>query len=112
MQRDVVCQGRRLNGSQIVWLRDWIALHPQWSRKRLSRELCQQWDWRNARGRLKDFAARSFLEKLQARGLVVLPALQLLRRHPRPKAADLGAVRWPTQPRSEEQTSALQSHHD
>src|SRR5437773_8489312 len=100
MQRDVVCQGRRLNGSQIVWLRDWIALHPQWSRKRLSRELCQQWDWRNARGRLKDFAARSFLEKLQARGLVVLPALQLLRRHPRPKA------------RSEEHTSELQSHHD
>jgi hypothetical protein len=98
MQREVVCQGRRLNGSQIVWLRDWIALHPQWSRKRLSRELCQQWDWRNARGRLKDFAARSFLEKLQARGLVVLPALQLLRRHPRPKAAELGAVSWPTQP--------------
>src|SRR5207247_2270866 len=65
MQRDVVCQGRRLNGSQIVWLRDWIALHPQWSRKRLSRELCQQWDWRNARGRLKDFAARSFLENLK-----------------------------------------------
>jgi len=82
MRTEVVCQGRRLNGSQIAWLREWIALHPEWSRKRLSRELCQQWDWRNGRGRLKDFAARSFLEKLEARRLVVLPALQLLRQVP------------------------------
>ena len=63
METEVLCQGRRLNGSQIVWLRQWIGLHPAWSRKRLSRELCQQWDWRNGQGRLKDFAARSFLEK-------------------------------------------------
>jgi hypothetical protein len=64
----------------------------------LSRELCEHWDWRNGRGRLKDFAARSFLEKLEARGLVVLPALQLLRRHPRPKAAHQPEVSWPIEP--------------
>jgi hypothetical protein len=98
MQTEVVCQGRRLNGSQINWLREWIALHPEWSRKRLSRELCQQWDWRNGQGRLKDFAARSFLEKLYERGLVLLPALQLLRRHPRPKATPLAEASWPTEP--------------
>ena len=98
MQTEVLCQGRRLNVCQIAWLRDWIALHPQWSRKKLSRELCQQWDWRNGRGRLKDFAARSLLEKLEARGLVVLPALQLLRRHPRTKAAVPAEVSWSTEP--------------
>ena len=27
----------------------------------MAQELCRCWDWRNARGRLKDFAARSFL---------------------------------------------------
>jgi hypothetical protein len=98
MQTEVACQGRRLNGSQIAWLREWIALHPGWSRKRLSRELCQQWDWHNSRGQLRDFAARSFLEKLEARGLVVLPALQLLRRHSRPKAAHLAEASWATEP--------------
>lgn len=98
MQTQVACQGRQLNGGQIAWLRDWIAAHPQWSRKRLSRELCQAWDWRNGGGRLKDFAARSLLEKLEGRGLVVLPPLQLLRRHPRPKGPALGGVSWPTEP--------------
>lgn len=97
MQSEVVCQGRRLDGSQMAWLREWIGQHPQWSRKRLSRELCQQWDWRNGRGQLKDFAARSFLEKLEGRGLVVLPAPQLARSHPRPKRA-LTQVSWPTAP--------------
>jgi hypothetical protein len=98
MQTEVACQGRRLDGSQIAWLRDWIGAHPQWSRKRLSQELCQQWGWRNGGGRLKDFAARSFLEKLQARGLLVLPPLQLLRRHPRPKTPAVDRVSWPTDP--------------
>ncbi len=98
MPTEVVCQGRHLDGSQMAWLRQWIALHPQWSRKRLSRELCQQWDWRNGRGQLKDFAARSLLEKLAVRGLVVLPPLQLLRRHPRPKPTPKLEVSWPTEP--------------
>jgi hypothetical protein len=79
----------------LAWLREWIELHPEWSRKRLSRELCHHWDWRNGRGQLKDFAARSFLEKLEARGWVVLPALQWARRHPRPKRT-LPEVSWPT----------------
>jgi hypothetical protein len=87
MELELLCQGRRISGEQLLWLRQWIADHPQWSRKRLSRELCQEWDWRNGRGQIKDFAARSFLEKLAARGAVVLPALQLQRSHPRPKPA-------------------------
>jgi len=97
MQTEVACQGRRLDGSQMAWLREWIGLHPAWSRKRLSRELCQQWNWRNGRGQLKDFAARSFLEKLEVRGLVALPALQLARRHPRPRRT-LPEVNWPRAP--------------
>ena len=43
----------------MAWLRGWIDGHPQWSRKRLARELCQRWEWVDGRGRLKDFAARS-----------------------------------------------------
>ena len=80
-------QGRWLDAGQVTWLRDWIAAHPDWSRKRLARELCGVWDWRDARGRLKDFAARSLLLKLAQAGAVTLPALREYQRR--------GPRRWP-----------------
>ena len=51
-----------------------------WSRKRLARELCVLWDWRNGTGRLKDFAARSFLLKLAERELIELPPVREYKR--------------------------------
>jgi len=98
MEPELVCQGRRVSHEQLVWLRQWIADRRQWSRKRLSRELCREWDWRNGLGRIKDFAARSFLEKLAARGWVILPALQLQRSHPRPQRGGPAPIDWPTDP--------------
>ena len=84
VNREQVIQGRRVHARDLAWLPQWIGAHPQWSRKRLARELCAQWDWRDARGRLKDFAARSFLLKLEAQGAVKLPPLRLhQRRRPR-----------------------------
>jgi Domain of unknown function (DUF4338) len=62
----------------------------------LSRELCQEWGWRNGRGLLKDFAARSFLEKLEARSLLVLPDLKTQHCRPRPKPDQLPGIDWPT----------------
>jgi hypothetical protein len=64
----------------------------------LSRELCQEWDWRNGRGQIKDFAARAFLEKLAARGLLVLPALQSQWSHPRSKPVGVAPIAWQTDP--------------
>ena len=64
----------------IEWLRGWIGAHRDWSRKRLARELCVLWDWRNGMGRLKDFAARSFLLKLAERELIELPPVREHRR--------------------------------
>lgn len=101
MEPKLVCQGRQVSGEDLAWLRQWIADHPHWSRKRLSRELCQEWGWRNGRGRIKDFAARTFLEKLAARGRLVLPGLQLQRSHPRPKPAGPLLSQWSTDPISE-----------
>jgi hypothetical protein len=39
-------------------------------------ELCRQWQWHNAAGQIKDMAARSFLDKLEARGWIQLPPRQ------------------------------------
>jgi hypothetical protein len=76
------CQGRAVDAAQRQWLGQWIAAHPDWSRKRLARELCVRWNWRNQREQLKDFSARSFLLKLADRGWIQLPKLQVQQRRP------------------------------
>ena len=84
MLEELVMQGRRMGSEEVAWLRGWIEEHPGWSRKRIAKELCQQWGWVDARGRLKDFAARSLLLKLEGLGRICLPPLQInKRRKPR-----------------------------
>jgi Domain of unknown function (DUF4338) len=69
----LVIQGRQLWERDLAELRELIAMHPEWSRWRISRELCAQWNWRNGAGQYKDMAARTLLVKLQERGLISLP---------------------------------------
>jgi hypothetical protein len=64
----------------------------------LSGTLAQEWDWRNRRGQLKNFAARALLEKLADRELIVLPPLRLQYSHPRPKPGRGIVVEWPKEP--------------
>jgi hypothetical protein len=97
MEPKLVCQGREVSGEELVWLREWIGEHEQWSRKHLSRELCHLWGWRDARGRIKDFAARAFLEKLEQKGLLSLPALRSQMSRPRPKPGGPVPITWPTE---------------
>ena len=76
METEQVIQGRRLGPEDIGLVRHWLATEPEWNRTRLSRELCQRWDWRNEAGRLKDMACRTLLLKLERRGAIRLPARQ------------------------------------
>jgi hypothetical protein len=69
-------QGRLVGRVELDWVRRLIEENGGWNRKRLARELCRQWGWCNGRGVWKDFAARSFLMKLEAQGEVVLPAVR------------------------------------
>jgi hypothetical protein len=46
----------------------------------LARQLCERWHWRDGTGRLKDFAARSLLLKLEAQGHLSLPPVQINKR--------------------------------
>jgi len=70
----ITVQGRRLEPEQIESLRHLVEQHPEWSRYRLSRELCGLWEWRAPNGQLQDMAARGLLLKLEARGYLRLPA--------------------------------------
>jgi hypothetical protein len=69
-------QGRRISSSELRWIRELMAMHPQWGRSRLSIHIAQQWNWRNGVGQLKDMAARSLLLKLERQGLLRLPPRQ------------------------------------
>lgn len=96
MQSNFICQGRTVSPVDVGWLQDLLATHPDWSRKRIARELCHRWQWRTPQGRLKDFAARSLLLKLQARGRLSLPPLrtqhQTRRWEPAPPAHSPGGA--------------------
>jgi hypothetical protein len=74
MNDGCMVQGRWLRIEDIARIQRLIADNPRWSRRRLSEILCAEWNWRNGGGRLKDMAARSLLVKLDARGLIQLPA--------------------------------------
>ena len=66
-------QGREVGPHELGLIRQLLQEHPDWSRWRLSKVLCQHWNWRNAAGQLKDMASRTLLLKLQERGYIQLP---------------------------------------
>ena len=78
MDQAVIIQGREIGGKELSTIRDLICENPGFSRYKLSRELCELWQWRDARGRLKDMAARSLLGKLAERGWIELPPKRML----------------------------------
>jgi hypothetical protein len=67
-------QGRLLGSEQIEGIRQLLRQHPEWSRRRLSQELCRCWEWRDPKGQLQDMAARALLLKLEQQGCIILPA--------------------------------------
>jgi len=73
MAEVMVIQGRELLAEDISLIQGLLREHPDWHRTRLSQELCRRWEWRNARGRIKDMAARTLLLKLERAGLIELP---------------------------------------
>lgn len=73
MNEEVQVQGRRVGPEDVGRIRELIAAHPDWTRRKVSEALCAEWGWRNGAGRLKDMATRSLLLKLEARGLIELP---------------------------------------
>ena len=69
-------QGRNLSVLEVEGIQQLISEHPNWSRHRLAKELCRQWQWVTPLGQLKTFAARSFLMTLAQRSLLRLPAVR------------------------------------
>ncbi len=76
MENIAVKQGREIAPTDIQLIQQLLADNPSWGRTRLSKELCEVWQWRKPNGQIKDIACRSLLLKLEKAGFIVLPARQ------------------------------------
>ena len=74
VQTEFRYRGRNISGAEIESVRQLIADHPGLSRRRLSAKLCQDWNWVQANGQLRDMVARGLMLQLHRAGLIVLPA--------------------------------------
>ena len=72
----VAYRGRSVTGEQIAFIRQLIADRPELSRWKLSRELCQAWQWKQANGALRDMVCRGLLLLLHRAGEIELPAVK------------------------------------
>jgi hypothetical protein len=66
-------RGKSISGEQIAFLRQYIAGHPELSRWKLSRQLCEAWQWKQANGALRDMVCRGLLLTLDRAGEIQLP---------------------------------------
>ena len=85
-------RGQQIIGEQIAFLKEFIRTHPNSSRWKLSRQLCEALGWKQANGALRDVVCRGLLLMLERAGQIELPPV---RRHirgqrrtgrPRPEA--------------------------
>ena len=75
-------RGRVVGSSDILYIRELIAAHPQASRRRLSKKLCEAWQWRQANGALSDMVCRGLLLMLERAGQITLPPVKYVRHNP------------------------------
>ena len=66
---------RQLHTDDIASIKALIAQHFHRGRSYISRELCKDWNWVQPNGKLKEYAARDLLLRLEEQGLVALPTL-------------------------------------
>jgi hypothetical protein len=95
-------RSRDITGEEIAFIRRLIQDHPELSRWKLSRELCEAWQWKQANGALRDMVCRGLLLMLHRAGEIELPPVKRVvrnriaeRQKPEPVIPDNRPVRGP-----------------
>ena len=73
MELNVKYRGRIATTQDVALIKKLIEENPNISRWALSRKLCQEWNWRQANGHLRDMICRSFLLRLEEASYINLP---------------------------------------
>lgn len=71
-----VYRGRNIPSEEIAFIRRFISDRPELSRWKLSRELCEAWQWKQANGALRDMVCRGLLLLLHRTGEIELPPVR------------------------------------
>jgi hypothetical protein len=97
-----IYRGQRFGGEEIAFIRQFIREHPELSRWKLSRLLCETWQWKQANGALRDMVCRGLLLALDRAGEIQLPPVRRRvrnrlaeRQRPEPMIPDNRPVRGP-----------------
>jgi len=69
-------RGRNITGEEIAFIKQLIADRPELSRWKLSRQLCEAWQWKQANGALRDMVCRGLLLMLHRAGEIELPPVK------------------------------------
>jgi len=77
--------------TQVEFIRQLIAQHPEATRRRLSLLLCEAWEWKQANGAPRDMVCRGLLLGLHRAGHIELPSARLTGFNP---AARYSPERW------------------
>src|SRR3954469_7204539 len=96
MQVERKYRGRIVTQEDIEFIRRFIAATPNASRRKLSAELCEVWQWKQANGALCDMVCRGLLLMLHRAGEIELPATRQIslnpfvrRQRPQPMLIDM-----------------------
>lgn len=80
------CASRKITKQDLVQIRQLIANHRDWTRQRLSIQICRMWNWRRSDGALNHRTCRDLLSRLERQGLIQLPGRR--RKYERKKIPD------------------------
>jgi hypothetical protein len=69
-------RGQTIGSEEVGFLREFIAAHPESSRWKLSRQLCEERGWKQANGALRDVVCRGLLLMLERAGEIELPPVR------------------------------------
>jgi hypothetical protein len=69
-------RSRDITSEEILFIRKLIRDHPELSRWKLSRQLCEAWQWKQANGALRDMVCRGLLLMLDRAGEIQLPPVR------------------------------------
>jgi hypothetical protein len=69
-------RSRDITSEEILFIRKLIRDHPELSRWKLSRQLCEAWPWKQANGALRDMLCRGLLLMLDRAGEIELPPVR------------------------------------
>jgi hypothetical protein len=95
-------RGSTVGDTEIAFLREVIAQHPELSRCALSRRVCEAWQWKQANGALREMVCRGLMLALERAGHIELPPIRFKvrnhlaeRKRPEPVVPDNRPIRGP-----------------